>query len=178
MQWRHPPHMRDLRIRVCYPAVNNPPWLMWDGRNTATGLLAEIVELLAKEFDWRLEYVSQDISGFLSGEMDFTQSASAAMDADLCDFGTMYATIPGSLTHVSNTSDFVWPFTYTHVGVAIAKERDVANLWRMFEPFEPNLWFAIVCTVFMVAFMLSILQQQHGGDTRATPRERLRRWAR
>jgi len=81
------------------------------------------------------------------------------LSADTCD--VVLAGISNAASHDATVGEFFalsQPIFSSTNRVLVLKTTKEMDLWRLFEPFTPGLWFAVVCNVFFVAMTIHLLE--------------------
>jgi hypothetical protein len=136
-------------IRFGLPPASFPPYLYFNKSGTGewSGFGAAAMAAVATELGMPFSFVRDDMFG------DFSSLYMDSFDVSLMDMSAQAAYAPGFEDYFK----FTYPWFSANTGVMVRRTDTPDGLWKLFEPFETDLWIAIVVLTFGVSFVLVIL---------------------
>jgi hypothetical protein len=131
-----------------------PPWWEFDMNMFSwSGYCPIIIDELAKEMGFSYEIVPDELM-IMPGDPRFSA------DDVFTRMNVTFAMLTTPSTHdlgISSTVVYTAPWYSSYLAGLVLKTEAEVGLWRMFEPFTPSLWFAIVGSIFIASFMMVVL---------------------
>jgi len=140
-------------VRFGLPPASFPPYLYFDNDTGEwSGFGAAAMAAVATEVGVPFSFVRDDMFG------DFSSLYADKFDCSLMDMSAQGAYSEG----MEDWFKFTYPWFSANTGAMVRRTQTPDGLWKLFEPFETDLWIAIVVLTFGVAVVLVILMGLSG----------------
>ena len=152
--------MTGVHFRACRPGVW-PPYFTDVTPNREQGFVPALMRLLSGRANFTLEWLPFDQAPFLTGQMSYVAQAFDLVAQGTCDLIILSADNPAD--YRAQYADGIQvvptqPFVQLSYSILVKKEMRASAGWQMLEPFESELWAAIMGTWLVIAMSIAVIQ--------------------
>ena len=153
--------MTGVHLRACKLPGAWPPYFTDVTPNQEQGFVPALMRLMSLNANFTVEWVPFDQTPFLTGQTSYIAHAFDLVAQGLCDLIISSADSPADY-HAQHDEHIqvvpTQPFAQTSYSILVKKEKRASSAWQMFEPFETELWAAIIGTWLVIAMSIAVIQ--------------------